>query len=586
MDPQCASGHDVLFNDFRADPSCLALKKYNELGLSLADLLEIQKILPILYPWDSDYLKYQSAVNRRFTVFPIGIVMAATREDVVNGFNFARKYDLPFSLRGGSHNAEGYCLSSGIIIDQSKRTGIHVDHPTRDHRRGGVSSDKRSTHQGGHDFALVTLEAGALIGPTAEKLAEQGLAIPSGTCPNVGQIGLALAGGIGFLTREFGLTADSVVSVELITASGEIIVADEHHHPDLFWALRGSGGGNYGIVLSMVIKAYYLRDVCLAELVYSKRQAAKVLHEWEHWAPYTDYRISSDFVIRGRPSTSPTGGSSVDDPPDGTTVTVEAEFASGDIKEFTALLEPMLRLGPKSKNIRRVDYLDAMRNFAGEGRWQPFFKLKNGFVQTPMTRDTMKSFLRSLNAPAGVTYSVRCEVMGLRGAVVPCDDLNSSHHRESTVIDSHDRNHSEIVDSSRGRRHSVSDDSDGPIFDRPKRKPRGISSSKVASHKTSREKSLPADHSQGSFAHRDSIYWVLINVQWTNQEISERALNFADSVYQSVAKSLHGAYVGQADAQLEDYLHEYYGDSLRKLIQVKREYDPHNIFRYPQGIPV
>src|SRR5581483_10938998 len=107
---------------------------------------------------------------------------------------------------------------------------------------------------------------GTHLGGVIQELGRIGYAIPTGTCPSVGVTGLALGGGIGFLTRKYGLTCDAIRCLTMVNADGEIIQVDKVDHPELFWAMCGAGGGSFGIVLDFTFKMFYVPKVQLLKL--------------------------------------------------------------------------------------------------------------------------------------------------------------------------------------------------------------------------------------------------------------------------------------------------------------------------------
>ena len=148
--------------------------------------------------------------------------------------SFARETGLELAVRGGAHSLAGYgTTEGGIVLDLGLMKGLHID-PVR---------------------RLAWAQAGLRAGEYTAAAAEHGLATPFGDTGSVGIAGLTLGGGIGWLVRKYGLTIDALVSVEIVTADGRIVVASETEHPDLFWAVRG-GGGNFGVVTRFQFRLY------------------------------------------------------------------------------------------------------------------------------------------------------------------------------------------------------------------------------------------------------------------------------------------------------------------------------------------
>lgn len=177
-------------------------------------------------PADSDFQKLGTIVYGGIDATPGGIVRAANVDDVVRTVNHARQHDLELAIRSGGHSNAGHSTSNGgLVLDVRDLNGIDID------------AGERTAWVGAGATAMQLLEA----------LAPHQLVVGFGDTGTVGVSGITLGGGVGYLTRKLGLTIDSVLAFELVTAAGELITADAEHHPDLFWALRG-GGGNFGVV--------------------------------------------------------------------------------------------------------------------------------------------------------------------------------------------------------------------------------------------------------------------------------------------------------------------------------------------------
>jgi FAD/FMN-containing dehydrogenase len=180
----------------------------------------------LVQPGDPSYVGDHVVWNTAFQGRPMAIVHAADAGDVATAVGFARRNGLEIAVRSGGHSIAGHSTGDGVfVIDMRQMRGLHVD------------LDQRIA------WAGVGLTAGALT----EALAPHGLAVPFGDTGSVGIAGITLGGGIGYLARKHGLAIDSLVGAEIVTADGDVIMASENEHPDLFWALRG-GGGNFGIV--------------------------------------------------------------------------------------------------------------------------------------------------------------------------------------------------------------------------------------------------------------------------------------------------------------------------------------------------
>ncbi len=188
----------------------------------------------VIRPDDDGYELARQVHHANTDLHPLCIVQAASAVDVARTVTFARQTGLELAVRGGAHSLAGHGTSEGgIVLDLGAMKGLHID-PIR---------------------RLAWAQAGLRAGEYTEAAAEHGLATPFGDTGSVGIAGLTLGGGIGWLARKYGLTIDALVSVELVTADGRILIASETEHPDLFWAVRG-GGGNFGVVTRFQFRLY------------------------------------------------------------------------------------------------------------------------------------------------------------------------------------------------------------------------------------------------------------------------------------------------------------------------------------------
>jgi len=181
---------------------------------------------PIVLPGDSEYDARRQVFNAEIDRRPSAIARCTSTSDVVAAINFARDHDLEISVRGGAHSMAGTAVcDDGLMIDLSLLNEINVDVPAQ---RAHVSG-------------------GALLGSVDAATQAHGLAAPFGLVSHTGVGGLTLGGGMGWLTRKFGLSVDNLLAAEVVTADGQVLQATDH--PDLLWAIRG-GGGNFGIATS------------------------------------------------------------------------------------------------------------------------------------------------------------------------------------------------------------------------------------------------------------------------------------------------------------------------------------------------
>ncbi|MEX0799626.1 MAG: FAD-binding oxidoreductase [Dehalococcoidia bacterium] len=200
---------------------------------------------PVVSAEDPAYDETRAIWNAMIDKRPAAIARCAGTADIIDALNFARKHDLPLSVRAGGHNIGGTALcDDGIVIDLSQLKGVHVDL-------------ERET---------VRVQPGVTLGDIDRETQAFGYVVPSGFVSQTGLSGLTLGGGFGWLTRKWGFTSDHLISADVVTASGELLRASEKENADLFWGLRG-GGGNFGIVASYEYRMRKLGPTVIAGLV-------------------------------------------------------------------------------------------------------------------------------------------------------------------------------------------------------------------------------------------------------------------------------------------------------------------------------
>lgn len=190
----------------------------------------------LVVPGHPDYDEARRVWNGMFDRRPLAIARVQGAVDVVAVVAYARETGTELAVRGGGHSSAGHSTcDGGIVVDLSRMKGVWVDTQAK----------------------VARAQAGALWGDLDRETQAHGLAVPGGQISHTGIAGLTLGGGVGWLSRQHGLTVDNLLSVDLVTADGRLVTASEAEHPDLFWGLRG-GSGNFGVVLSF---EYRLHDV-------------------------------------------------------------------------------------------------------------------------------------------------------------------------------------------------------------------------------------------------------------------------------------------------------------------------------------
>ena len=193
----------------------------------------------LIQPGDADYDEARKVYNAMIHKKPWLIARCTDVADVIRCVNFARDNDLLVSIRGGGHNAGGLGIcDDGLVIDLAPIKYTRVDPAAR----------------------TVTAGGGCVWGDVDHATHAFGFATPSGIISTTGVGGLTLGGGVGHLTRKCGLSIDNLLSADVVLANGKFVKASADENPDLFWALKGGGGGSFGVMTGLTLKVHALPE--------------------------------------------------------------------------------------------------------------------------------------------------------------------------------------------------------------------------------------------------------------------------------------------------------------------------------------
>jgi FAD/FMN-containing dehydrogenase len=209
--------------------------------LDSSDIDNLRELLrgTLVRPGDESYDEARRVYNAMHDRRPALIVKAAGVADVIAAVNFAREQSLALAVRGGGHSVPGFgTCDGGLVLDLGSLKGIRVDPARR----------------------AVRAEGGCTLGDLDHAAHAFGMAVPSGIVSTTGIAGLTLGGGMGYLSRAYGLSCDNLVSADVVTADGSFLTCDSERDPDLFWAIRG-GGGNFGVVTSFEYQMHPVSEV-------------------------------------------------------------------------------------------------------------------------------------------------------------------------------------------------------------------------------------------------------------------------------------------------------------------------------------
>ena len=290
----------------------------------LASMLEGKIVIPQHARFDEARQAWNLAVDQR----PAAVVFPESTQDVAAAILFAREFGQQVAAQGTGHNARPLgSLEDTILLKTERMRRVTIDPVARTAR----------------------VEAGALWLEVVEAAAQHQLAALAGSSPDVGVVGYTLGGGVSLLGRKYGLAANAVRAIELVTADGSLVRADRDNEPDLFWALRG-GGGSFGIVTALELELFPLKQAYAGILWYPIERGGEVLHAWRE---LTQAEPPEELTTVGRFLQLPPIPAIPEAVRGKSFVVVEA-YHVGDPAQADELLEPLRALGPVNDTIQTV----------------------------------------------------------------------------------------------------------------------------------------------------------------------------------------------------------------------------------------
>jgi hypothetical protein len=308
--------------------------------------MELANGMRLLESGDPGFEDSRSLWNARFDRSPDAVARCETVEDVVTAVRYATSEGLRLSVRGAGHSYAANSVSDGgLLIDLAPMKGVRVDPEAR----------------------VANVQGGVTCGEMDSATQAYGLATPLPTVSSVGVIGAALGGGGGYLTRKFGLTLDNVISAQVVTAAGEIVVASDGENADLFWAIRG-GGGNFGVVAEFAFALHpTTRKMLGGNIVWPVSKARDVL---EFFAEYST-GVSEEMYVAPF-MVAPPGTEGM--------VGIDVLYC-GDPRAGEQELAPLRSFGqPLEDGVTMVDYLEYQTQFDGATAHGQRNYIKNGMV--------------------------------------------------------------------------------------------------------------------------------------------------------------------------------------------------------------
>ncbi len=315
----------------------------------------------VLEPADAGYDEARRIHNGLIDRRPALVARCRNAADVADAVRFAQASGLELCVRGGGHNVSGRAVVEGaLMVDLSQMKGIHVN----------------------RDAQTVRAQGGVLWSELNREAALHGLAVTGGAISHTGIAGLTLGGGLGWLMAKYGLAADNLISVELVTADGRVLEVDEESDPDLLWGLRG-GGGNFGIAVSLEYRLHPLHLVTGGLIAHPVERAAELLRFYREAVATS----SDDLTVFAALVHAPDGS--------GTKLAALVVFHTGTEEEAEAELAPFKEWGPPALvHVERMPYpvmntlLDEAYPTGSLNYWLSSFTtgLSDGLIETAVER--------------------------------------------------------------------------------------------------------------------------------------------------------------------------------------------------------
>lgn len=454
----------------------------------------------LVRPGDAQWKTAHQLYNTRFDgLKPAAVAYVAHAADIRTVLSYAKSHHIRVSIRNGGHSYAGY--SSGddrLVVDVSRLNRIRVS------------------------GSQAVVGAGSKLIDVYRGLAAKGVTIPAGSCPTVGVSGLVLGGGHGVVSRAYGLTCDSLTQATLITADGTQVTADATHHSDLFWALRGAGNGNFGVVTELHFRTRPAPQAVTGYLSWPWSKAAAVLKAWQEWGPTQPDEIWSALHLACAPGRTPS-----------VSVSCFSLGTYGELQNAVDRLAHAAGADASSVSLHRRGYEQAMEIYAGCSSFSTR-------AQCHLPGSTPG---RSPQGALGrETYAARSDFF----------DRSLSAAGIQTVL--------RQIASVRGGAGSIAFTALGGAVNR------------VAPTAT-------------AFVHRRSRMLAQYIASWPAGASGGPAQSWLSSAHHAMAPYASGAaYQNYTDPTLTNWRKAYYGDAAARLGQVKAQYDPQRFFSYAQGV--
>ena len=345
-----------------------------------------------------------------------------------------------------------------------------------------------------------TIGTGNTQGQAVTALGATGLTIPTGSEATVGVGGVTLGGGIGFLSRSQGVTCDSLVALDMAVPAGRsgarLIHVDETHHPDLLWACRGGGGGNFGVATAYTFQTHALPTASLCEVTWPFADWQAAFKVWQDWSHTTEEGFGTNFAVLGK----------------------QADFVglqgvyTGTVSSMRELLAPLLAVGNPKLTTSSGTYVDVFNYFNQSGRTTANWKFSSAWAYKPLNDTAIEIVDMFMSKAPAPLCNFWCLSFG--GATT----------------------------------------------------------------------SEPAGGS--AWFHRTPLFYSEPGAGWNDPSLTDACESWVRDFRRAIDSHVVGGYVNVPDASFSDWETKYYGSNFQRLQRVKKAYDPLNVFRFPQSIPL
>ncbi|MFC8128194.1 FAD-binding oxidoreductase [Streptomyces sp. NPDC057302] len=455
----------------------------------------------LVKPGEAKWAAARQLYNTRYdSLKPTAVAYVANPDDIRTTMTYARAHHVPVSIRNGGHSYGGWSSGTGrLIIDVSKLNKTRASGST------------------------ATVGAGAKLIDVYRALAAKGVTIPAGSCPTVGVSGLTLGGGHGVVSRAYGLTCDSLTSATLVTADGKQLTASRSENKDLFWALRGAGNGNFGVVTELTFRTHAAPQGVSAYMTWPWSKAAAVIKAWQEWGPDQPDEIWSSAHLANTPGGTPT-----------VSVACFSLGTYGELQNAVDRLADKIGAPARSVSLKRRSYEESMEVYAG---------------------------CSSFSADA------QCHLPGATPGRNPQGVLNRETYAASS--DFFDRSLSaagirtllsQVVNVTGASGGSIALTALGGAINR-------------------------VDPTATAFVHRRSRMLAQYIASWRPGTSGKPAQAWLKTAHGAMTRYASGAaYQNYADPTLSNWREAYYGSAATRLKQLKKQYDPKRFFDFPQAL--